>query len=70
MSKDLKVGSDMGVGRPCWGGWPHLQRFWGVRGLMCLGTSKKASVAGEAEPGERREGNECSEAVESPPSLG
>ena len=52
------------------GGWPHLQRFWGVRDLMCLGTSKKASVAGEAEPGERREGNECSETVESPPSLG
>ena len=37
---------------------------------MRLGTSEEASVAREAEPGERREGGERSEVVGSPPSLG
>lgn len=37
---------------------------------MCLGTSEEASVAGEAGARGEKKGDECSEVVESPPSLG
>lgn len=55
MSKDLQVGGTWGWGGA--GGDGRICKGSGVQGgLMCLGTSEEASVAGEAEPGERRKG--------------